>query len=566
MSTDVMEGRQAGLSDTPLGVSARIGGEGVMCMAVGLYLSGCRGSVTGVLDLDALAKEYEDQAAIVRVVPDFFDPTIQERIVRDIADAELDSIVLAGHSLDHYLRNLSGRLFHDQLVAAGLNPSRIAFVSLAEQIARPHRDDPQGAMRKARAMLDVALMRATTLEPLPSVSMVARQSALVFGATIEGLVAAQRLLQLGYRVVLADRGDGIDQLRDAEAFHATLAFVEGHPDSETISEAHIVDGLGWVGDYEISLASGQDVSTYHIGGMLLAQPDDIIWVEELRQHFRLDVDDDGHARTINPATHPAETVEPGLMAVPTYGDERQIRDKVAAADSAAIALALRLSQPETIHYIQTSSVDESLCGACASCVKTCAFGACHIDEDGVSHVDPRRCRACGKCVVSCPVGARDIISCPHEYMIEAIDRLARVEVSGARVLSLVCGGCGNPAMNAAADVRGGTGTYPASLLPLWIPCSGRLDALYVLRALKVGFDGVMVFRCREGHCHNLIGNLDMDRRINLLRTVIRSRGIDDSRLQIVDINPFEGERFAQSVNEFMGLLASIHNGKEEVSA
>ena len=530
-------------------------------MSVGLYLSGCKGVVSDVLDLDALSQAFEGEAAVVRVVDDHFDPETQARILKDIEDGELDAVILAGHSLDHYSKSLSGRLFRERLVSGGINPSRAVFCSLREQVALPHGRDPESAQAKAMAVLHVAMLRASGVEPLPTVSMVARQSVLILGATVEGLVAAQRLLQLGYRVTLADRGDGLERLRALDELGATLSYVLSHPGAEFVDHARIVDGLGWVGDYEISLASDGDVSNFRVGGLLLAQPEEVKWVEELRRHFRLDVDDEGRARSINPSTHPAETVESGLMVVPPFGEsEHAVRDQVAAADSAAMALALRLSQPETVHYVQTSSVDESLCGACASCVKTCAFKACYIDEDGVSHVDPRRCRACGKCVVSCPVGARDIIGSPHSLMIGAINSLASVDLTGPKVLGIVCGGCGNPAMNSAGEVADGE-AYPATFLPLWIPCSGRLDALYVLEAFRAGFDGVTVFRCREGHCHNLIGNLDMDRRINLLRTVLRSRGIDDSRLRIIDIRPDEGARFSEAVNDFYSSLEHLTNGK-----
>ena len=90
------------------------------------------------------------------------------------------------------------------------------------------------------------------------------------------------------------------------------------------------------------------------------------------------------------------------------------------------------------------------------------------------------------------------------------------------------------------------------------------DTLYVLEAFSEGFDSVVVFRCREGHCHNLIGNLDMDRRLNLLRTVLRSRNIDDSRLRIVDISPDEGEGFAAAVNETYENIKGLAKGKEAV--
>ena len=154
------------------------------------------------------------------------------------------------------------------------------------------------------------------------------------------------------------------------------------------------------------------------------------------------------------------------------------------------------------------------------------------------------------------------MSSPHDQLIHAVRTLAETGVPGERVLGFLCGGCGYPAADSAADYVTESGeTYPTSFLPVRIPCGGRLDTLYVLEAFKAGFEGVVVFRCREGHCHNLLGNVDMDRRVNLLRTVLRSRNLDDTRLRIVDISPFEGKRFVEQVNDLYAALGGLVNGR-----
>ena len=53
---------------------------------------------------------------------------------------------------------------------------------------------------------------------------------------------------------------------------------------------------------------------------------------------------------------------------------------------------------------------------------------------------------------------------------------------------------------------------------------------------------------------------DMDRRINLLRTVLRSRGLDDARLRIVDITSEEGEAFTFRTGQF-GLYGVFGEGE-----
>jgi F420-non-reducing hydrogenase iron-sulfur subunit len=531
-------------------------------MAVGLYLSRCRGKVDVVVDLDVLAAEFAGRAALVRIVDDFFAPGTAQRICDDVSESGLTSVVLAGNSRDHYVRSLSGRLVLDRIVEAGVNPNRIVTANLLEQVALEHSRDKEAARTKARAAVSLALLDAEARHDAPAERGVPRTSVLVLGATAEGAIAAQRLLQLGYTVHIADRGDAELRFSDAGELEATLGYVLDHPRAELISGASIKDADGWVGDFHLDLSTVDGDSAIVVGGILIAEAGETAWVTEMRDHYRVNVDDAGHARSVNPQAHPAETIEPGIAVVPPAGDGG-LQGLVAAADSAAMALIVQLSYPETVHYAMTSTVDPELCGGCASCVKTCAFGACYLDaETGLSHVDVRRCRGCGKCVVGCPVGARDILDSPHDYLVAAIDELARVETHGPKVLGFLCGGCGYPAADRAGESAAAGGeSFPVGFLPLRIPCGGRLDTVYVLAALKAGFDGVTVFRCREGHCHNVIGNLDMDRRMSLLRGVLRSRALDDDRLRVIDISPDEGELFAASVNGVFSLLSTLTNGR-----
>jgi coenzyme F420-reducing hydrogenase delta subunit/Pyruvate/2-oxoacid:ferredoxin oxidoreductase delta subunit len=532
-------------------------------MSLGLYVSRCGGRVSSVIDIDQAISDVSQIAAVARVVDELHDPDVIDRIVGDVKDAGLDAVVLAGHSVEYYAKSLSGQQIKNRLMDAGVNPNKVVAANIFEQGAKAHGDDPEGATLKAKALIDVAAQRAVLADPQEGTATQPIRSVLILGATEEALIAAQRLLQLGYSVVVADRANGRERLRGRESLRATASYVLGHPDAQVVDGASLVDGQGWLGDYEVVLETDAGRSTYRVGGIIIADPTDPDWITEMRPHFKVDVNDDGCARTIDPVTHPAETVEPGVMVISIDEDGARLRDSVTAADSAAMALILKLSRPENTHYRDTSDVDETLCGGCASCVRTCAFGACYMGDDGLSHVDIRRCRGCGKCVVSCPVGARDIVNSPHHNLIAAIGSLAAADTQGPKVLGFLCGGCGYPAGDdAGAKIVEGADTYPASFLPIRIPCGGRLDTLYVLEAFKAGFDAVTVFRCREGHCHNLIGNLDMDRRINLLRIVLRSRRIDDSRLRIIDISPFEGERFIEQVNEVYDTIGTLDEQKE----
>ncbi len=531
-------------------------------MALGVYVSRCGGRVEAALDVGDALDGVASLAAITRIFDDFFDAGVGDAIAADVAACGLDAIVLAGHSEEHYRKSLSANHLIDRIAAAGVNPNRIVAANILEQCALAHPGDRAGATAKARAMIRVAADRAETGDAVQGEVVEPMCSVMILGASAEAFVAAQRLLRLGYSIVLADREDGCARAGRARDMRATAAYVLEHSAATIVDSARLIDGDGFLGDYRLVLESGAGQTTYKVGGILLARPDHPEWVDELRRHFRVDVDDDGFARSLDPAKHPAETVDDGVMVMPLRKEGAQESDKIAAADAAVMALVLKLSHDTVVRYRHTSVVDETLCGGCATCVRTCAFGACYIGDDGFSHVDVRRCVGCGKCVVSCPVGARDILGSPHDHLLRAVREFAQVQTGSDKVIGFLCGGCGYPAADsAAATVEQRGEGYPSSFLPVRIPCGGRLDTLYILEAFKAGFDGVCVYRCRDGHCHNLVGNLDMDRRVNLLRTVLRSRNIDDARLRIVDISPFEGDHFVDTLNEVYATIGGLVNGK-----
>jgi len=56
----------------------------------------------------------------------------------------------------------------------------------------------------------------------------------------------------------------------------------------------------------------------------------------------------------------------------------------------------------------------------------------------------------------------------------------------------------------------------------------------ILDAYKQGFKGVVICKCPDENCRNIVGNTDLDRRANLFREILRSRGIDSENLRIVE--------------------------------
>jgi len=104
---------------------------------------------------------------------------------------------------------------------------------------------------------------------------------------------------------------------------------------------------------------------------------------------------------------------------------------------------------------------------------------------------------------------------------------------------------------AAADLAGSMRLeYPPSIKVIELPCTGKLDVVYVLRAFEDGADGVLVAGWLEGDCHYLEGNLNARRRVEYTRKLLENIGLEGRRIQMINISSAMGGQFAWSAAEF----------------
>jgi F420-non-reducing hydrogenase iron-sulfur subunit len=115
-----------------------------------------------------------------------------------------------------------------------------------------------------------------------------------------------------------------------------------------------------------------------------------------------------------------------------------------------------------------------------------------------------------------------------------------------KIIGFLCNWCSY----AGADMTGTSRIpYPHNIRIIRVPCSGRVDPLYVLKAFQEGADGVLVAGCHPGDCHYGDGNYHARRRYALMHSLLDFVGIEAKRLRIDWVSAAEGNRFAQVVTE-----------------
>jgi coenzyme F420-reducing hydrogenase delta subunit len=73
------------------------------------------------------------------------------------------------------------------------------------------------------------------------------------------------------------------------------------------------------------------------------------------------------------------------------------------------------------------------------------------------------------------------------------------------------------------------------LNPLSLPCSGRANLLYFLKAIETGSDGVILLTCKIGECKFLQGNLRAQKRIETLDDLLYETGLGRGSIKCVQL-------------------------------
>lgn len=130
-----------------------------------------------------------------------------------------------------------------------------------------------------------------------------------------------------------------------------------------------------------------------------------------------------------------------------------------------------------------------------------------------------------------------------------------------KILAFLCNWCSY----AGADMAGiGRVQYPPNVRVIRVPCSGRVNPLYLIKALQQGIDGVLVSGCHPGDCHYLTGNYSARRRFALLKSFIEFLGIEEGRLQFSWVSAAEGEKFSNVVKEVTERIKKLGPAKRFV--
>ncbi len=128
-----------------------------------------------------------------------------------------------------------------------------------------------------------------------------------------------------------------------------------------------------------------------------------------------------------------------------------------------------------------------------------------------------------------------------------------------RIVAFLCNWCSY----GGADSAGvGRFSQPTDMRIIRVPCSGRVNPLFVLKALLDGADGVLVSGCHPKDCHYTSGNFYARRRLESLKEFISILGIDSRRFSYSWVSASEGPKWKEVVTTFTNQIHELGPAKK----
>jgi F420-non-reducing hydrogenase iron-sulfur subunit len=117
-----------------------------------------------------------------------------------------------------------------------------------------------------------------------------------------------------------------------------------------------------------------------------------------------------------------------------------------------------------------------------------------------------------------------------------------------KIVGFLCNWCSYRAADLAGTARI---KYDTNVRIIRVMCSGRVDPTFVLKALALGADGVMIAGCHPGECHYIEQNYKAMRRYHMLKHTLDAMGVEPERVKLVWASAAEGQLLAEQIDKLV---------------
>lgn len=245
---------------------------------IAVYLCKCGDIIPSVINYEKVSEYTRELSNIVDVeeIDYLCLPESIERLKESVKNSGANRVILAACAPYRYYR-----MFNEAMTEAGIDASLWQLVNFREQVAWVHNESPALATEKACSLLAIAATRLGSQEKLIIPSSVVRNSGLVIGGGISGLIAALNLAEKGFEVTLVENTEELGgHVRnmyislgnsDPQAYLKTVIDkVTSNSKIHLYMNSEVADISGHAGNFKSAIKSGDKIKYIEHGAVIIA--------------------------------------------------------------------------------------------------------------------------------------------------------------------------------------------------------------------------------------------------------------------------------------------------------
>jgi heterodisulfide reductase subunit A len=233
----------------------------------------------------------------------------------------------------------------------------------------------------------------------------------------------------------------------------------------------------------------------------------------MAQTLGVELDEDGFIEILDRKNRATETTTEGIFVCGSAAGPKALIE-VSTEASAVATEVHNFLRSAGRRNTPASVVDAATCVGCDVCSTMCPFNAITLverpsgaprpaeikDEGKLAVIDEGVCRACGICAATCPE-----LAITHNQDDAAIlGRLAALTDGVEKpIVGFYCKECAGAAISLGGQHRD---KYPEAVRLVELPCLGRVSALHLVEAVRLGAAGIFMAGCAEDRCHYRTGD------------------------------------------------------------
>lgn len=109
----------------------------------------------------------------------------------------------------------------------------------------------------------------------------------------------------------------------------------------------------------------------------------------------------------------------------------------------------------------------------------------------------------------------------------------------------------------AADLTAPWRDHADGVKAIPLPCSGRIDILYLTKAFEGGADGLAVVMCKQGECRYLEGNLRARKRAEAVDALLDEAGVGKGRVAVIQTDSVGMDKVMSELADFRDRIMAL---------